>query len=74
MSATNPTLSAERQSERSAATAAGVRYVNVIPWTCSTVCTDIIGNMIVYYSAGHLTRTYSTYLSVVLSGALKPSL
>lgn len=72
-SAANATLAAERSSEQAAASAAGVRYVSAVPWTCSTVCTDVIGNMIVYYSAGHLTSTYSTYLSGVLAAALKLS-
>lgn len=74
VSASDAALAAERQSEQVAATADGVRYVSVIPWTCSTVCTDVIGNMIAYYSAGHLTATYANYLSGVLTGALKPSM
>ena len=43
----------------------------MIPWTCSAVCTAVIGNMIVYYSGGHLTTTYVSYLTGVLGTSLK---
>ena len=73
-SATSATPAAELGSEQLAAAAAKVRYVSVLPWTCSSVCTDVIGSMIAYYSAGHLSATYSSYLSLVLSAAVKTSM
>jgi hypothetical protein len=65
---------AQRAAEETATKAEKVPYVDVIPWTCSTECTAVIGNMIVYYSGGHLTTTYATYLSGVLETALKSSM
>lgn len=70
----NATYTAQRESEQVAAKASKVTYINVIPWTCSKVCTVVIGNMIVYYSGGHLSTTYATYLSGVLRAALKDSM
>lgn len=70
----NATFTAQRASSQAAATSSNVPYVNVIPWTCSAVCTTVIGNMIVYYSGGHLSTTYVTYLSGVLRTALKHSM
>ena len=70
----NATYTAHRASEQAAAKALHVPYVNVIPWICSAVCTTVIGNMIVYYSGGHLSSTYATYLSGVLRAALKSSM
>lgn len=67
----NSTLTAQRAAELTAAKAEKVMYVNVIPWTCSAVCTAVIGNMIVYYSGGHLTTTYASYLTGVLGTSLK---
>ena len=70
----NANYTAQRASEQSAARASNVPYVNVIPWTCSTECTAVIGNMVVYYSGAHLSSTYATYLSGVLKTALKSSM
>jgi len=72
--ASGPVQAAQRASEKAAAAASKVRYVDEIPWTCSSVCTAIVGNMIVYGSAGHLTATYDTYLTRVLAAALAPNL
>jgi hypothetical protein len=70
----NAAYNGQRASEQKAAKADKVPYVNVIPWTCSSVCTAVIGNMVVYYSGGHLTTTYATYLSGVLGASLKSSM
>jgi hypothetical protein len=71
-SESNATYAAERNSEMAAASAERAGYINVIPWSCSDVCTAIIGNMIVYYSQGHFTATYDTYLTNVLYQSLQP--
>lgn len=73
-SESNSAYTAQRKGEMTAAKAEHTTYVNVIPWSCSTVCTAIIGKMIVYYAEGHFTATYSKYLSTVLYQALKPSM
>jgi hypothetical protein len=70
----NATYTSERKSEAVAAAAEGTKYVNVIPWSCSAVCTPIIGNMIVYYAQGHFTSTYDAYLSNVLYLAIKSAM
>ncbi len=70
----NTTYTAQRAAEQKAAAAKKVVYVNEIPWTCSATCTAVIGDYVVYNSAGHLTATYATYLSGVLKLALKSSM
>jgi SGNH domain (fused to AT3 domains) len=68
------TATAQRQADQTAATASKVTYINEIPWECSATCTVVIGNMIAYFSSGHLSATYATYLTGVLQEALKPLL
>ncbi len=74
---------AQRAAESNAAKAESARYINVLPWTCTTAtkpvsCSDIIGDSsgykVVYYSTGHITETYALWLKTVLGTALKPSL
>jgi hypothetical protein len=48
----------------------GASYIDVMPWFCSTVCTDVVGNMAVYSGGGHISATYATFLSGVLRSAL----
>jgi hypothetical protein len=62
------------QAERAAAVAVGGRYINVLPWLCSSVCSAVIGNYNVYFNQYHLTATYVTYLTQVLHDALAPSI
>lgn len=73
-SADNAADTAERKSEMTAAKDEHATYVNVVPWSCSTVCTAIVGKMIVYYAEGHFTATYAKFLSTVLYLAIKPSM
>jgi len=58
------------QVDRSTALAAGVSYVDPIPWFCSTVCTSIIDRYLVYFDTDHITATWSKYLENVLARAL----
>ena len=53
---------------------ADVQYIDVFPWLCSSVCTAVIGNMVVYGLRNHLTATYATYLSGALQAALQPAM
>ena len=69
-----PSFTAELAADRAAAKASSVAYVNEVPWICSSTCTAVIGNMIVYNSASHLSATYDAYLTNVLKLALKPSM
>jgi peptidoglycan/LPS O-acetylase OafA/YrhL len=60
--------------ERLAALGAGGRYIDTIPWFCSSVCTSVIGRYVVYMDAVHITATYAKYLALVLDEALRPSM
>jgi peptidoglycan/LPS O-acetylase OafA/YrhL len=56
--------------EQTAARAAGISYINPIPWFCTNVCSPIIGNHVVYTDGFHITATWATYLWLVLADAL----
>lgn len=56
--------------ERSAVTAAGGRYIDVIPWLCTRVCSSVIGNDEVYLHDDHITLRYTLFLEGVLGKAL----
>ncbi len=77
------TQQAQRGAELAATKATSARYINVLPWMCSSAtkpasCSGIVGDSggyrVVYYSTGHITETYALWLSTVLGTALKPSL
>ncbi|HEY5024358.1 MAG TPA: acyltransferase family protein [Acidimicrobiales bacterium] len=53
-----------------AARDSGAQYVDVMPWFCSTTCTDVIDDIIVYKDGDHITATYSRYLETELALAL----
>ena len=59
------------QAEIDAAHREHVRYVNVMPWFCSTVCTPVIGRYEVYWDQYHVDGTYSIVLERVLQQALR---
>ena len=56
--------------ERSAATAEHAKYISVVPWFCSSVCTAVIGNMVVDQDRYHITKTYAIYISNALQAVL----
>jgi hypothetical protein len=56
--------------ERRAAERTGARYIDVVPWLCSAVCTDVIGQYLPYFDGFHVTADYSFALAGVLAGAL----
>ncbi len=60
--------------EQDVATRVGVPYIDVTAWFCSSVCTAVVGNMVVYSNDYHVTATYATYLSGALQEALQPIL
>jgi hypothetical protein len=69
-----PDFLGQLAADRAGARADKVPYLNELPWLCSATCTDVIGNMVVYNSTGHLTATYDTYLSDVMRLALRSSM
>ena len=56
--------------ERRGAAKAGARFINVVPWFCTTTCSSVIGNEQVYLASDHVTLQYSLHLEGVLSEAL----
>jgi peptidoglycan/LPS O-acetylase OafA/YrhL len=57
--------------EERAAAATGAQYLGVVPWFCSSVCTDVIKGFLVYIDEFHVSSTYAQYLEVVLGRALR---
>jgi hypothetical protein len=60
--------------QRAAATAEGAALIDPVPWLCTTTCSPVIGDMVVYRDAYHVSNTYVTYLSKVLGAALSTAL
>jgi peptidoglycan/LPS O-acetylase OafA/YrhL len=57
--------------DRSAALANHVTYIDTVPWFCSSICTAIIGKYEVYDTSGvHVSGPWARYLQYVLAGAL----
>ena len=61
---------AYNQVEEEVAHSAGARYINVVPWFCSTVCTGVVGHYEVYFDQTHVGATYTYVLENVLKNAL----
>ncbi|MCC7087762.1 MAG: acyltransferase [Dehalococcoidia bacterium] len=58
--------------ERSVAETAGVAFIDVTSWFCGSVCSPVIGNMVVYTNDYHVTATYARHLSWALESVLGP--
>ena len=58
------------KAEARAAKAIGARYVNVIPWFCSKVCSPVIGDTGVYRNQFHTTAAFGRLVSGPLGRAL----
>ena len=56
--------------EMDAAHAVGARYLEVTPWFCSSVCTNIVKHFAVYLDQFHMTADYAIYLERVLGQSL----
>jgi peptidoglycan/LPS O-acetylase OafA/YrhL len=63
-------ITQRNDAERAASTQTGARYIDTVPWFCSTVCTGIVGHYQPYWDSGHVTGTYSSALVFVLAAAL----
>jgi peptidoglycan/LPS O-acetylase OafA/YrhL len=64
---------ARLQAEQAVATAEGVTFIDPTAWLCPSVpCPAIIGNLLVYRDAGHMTRTFSRALGPYLAAELPP--
>jgi peptidoglycan/LPS O-acetylase OafA/YrhL len=60
--------------ERQVAADTSAQYLDVTPWLCSSVCTAIVGDMVVYLNQDHITATYATYLTGAVEAAVAPLL
>jgi hypothetical protein len=57
--------------DREAADAAGATFIDPTPWTCPTEpCPVVIGTLLVYLDAGHMTATFSSASAPYLGAAL----
>ena len=66
--ATNPTRTA---GERRIAEADGATFIDPTPWLCRTeMCPAVVGRMLVYRDAHHLTATYARALAPYLAAHL----
>jgi hypothetical protein len=61
--------------ERAAAEAAGARYVDTTDWLCTpSGCPVIVGDILLYRDATHLTTVATSWLRPLLEAAIAPSL
>jgi hypothetical protein len=64
---------AENAAAQSAATTAGVGFINQTPWFCAKTCPSIVASIIPYTIDGyHADKTYLNYLTGALWDSLKP--
>jgi hypothetical protein len=61
-----------RAAERQAAVATSVSFIATRQWFCATTCSPMIASHVVLYDSQHLSKSYATYLSTVMTGALQP--
>ncbi len=68
----NPRFVQHFAAEKAAATSTKAGYIATEPWLCQkNECSPVIGNMVVYFDAGHVASTYAEYLSGVWQTAVK---
>jgi hypothetical protein len=63
-----------REAERAAARSTGSLLVDPLGWLCTTGCSPVLWNIVVYRDANHLTQPMATALSPRLADALQPLL
>ena len=61
-----PNIVSQNHAEASAATQTGARYIDVVPWFCSTICTGVVGHYQPYWDPYHITASYSMALGQAL--------
>jgi peptidoglycan/LPS O-acetylase OafA/YrhL len=69
-SATKAVNSNFNRAERAAAQESGADYIDTTAWFCSSTCTAIVKNFVVYLDVFHVTATYARYLEIVLGHSL----
>jgi hypothetical protein len=68
----NPTTQPHFTAEQAAAQATKAPYIATKGWLCTATCSGVVGNMVVYFDAGHVSSSYAEYLSGVWKTVLKP--
>jgi hypothetical protein len=66
----DPGFTTFNTTQRAAAEAEGARFINVVPWFCTTTCSSVIGHYEIYLRNDHITEAYSLFLEGVLGKAL----
>jgi hypothetical protein len=66
----SPYIAVHSTAELHATAETGARYIDVVPWFCSSICTDVIGRYRPYWDEYHVTATYSFALGRVLGDAI----
>jgi hypothetical protein len=72
--ASTAVYSSSQAADQAAAQTVHALYINVVPWVCSSTCTAVVGNMLVYENQYHLSQTYTEHLAGALQSALAPVL
>jgi hypothetical protein len=67
----NSSVPGHQVAEVAAAKKEGIPYINPSPWLCTKTCSPIIGTFIAYSDSDHITFTYASFLSTVLSAKVK---
>jgi hypothetical protein len=64
----------QQVAEQQAARATGAGFITTDQWFCTTTCSPIVGDFITHLDQGHVSATYSRYLSTVLGTAVAAKL
>ncbi len=56
--------------EQTAARLGGARYINIMPWLCTNICSFVVKNLEVYQGRDHITLGYTFFLDGALTHAL----
>lgn len=73
VNAPNHSMPIDPSAEQTATKAKKVPYILDQQWFCtSTRCSPVVGNFVTHFDRGHITATYATYLTTVMSTALSP--
>jgi hypothetical protein len=69
----NHAMSLLTTTEQSTAKLKKVPYILTQQWFCTTTrCSPVVGNFVTHFDRGHITASYATYLTTVLSTSLQP--
>jgi len=67
----NQSFTSHIADEKAAARATGTAYIDPDRWLCRRTCSAIIGHMVAYYDAQHISATYAEFLSTVMGYQLE---